>query len=424
MHYFLIFFLASVIVPINSDISSAREELREEDWRHIDEHVLQTLRLTELRVERLADYFLEVAETDAEKARAIYRWITDRIRFDVETFFKGDLQAVTGQEVLHSRKAVCSGYTVLFKELARAMDLEVKIIKGHSKGYGFEPGNTSTLPVNHSWIAARIEGEWQLLDPTWGAGHIVESTRTFKLVFSEFYFLAKPEQLIFTHLPKDEKWQLLERPITEAEYLELAMVSPYFFQHGINFLNKTKLYTETDGDFSTRFTVPENIGIKCVVTHRESGQRESSLIQFEGERLDISTKLTQTGEYKLELFAREVGDGDEPFKRVVYFFLNNASPSTGKTYPRLSDYYELSRASLASPLQYELTDNLSYDFKIIIPGAEEAYVSNEKGEWYVLERDGQVFYGSVIPGPGKIELITGFSGDEFYWVLARFKGVK
>ncbi len=424
MHYFLIFFLVSVVMPYNSDISSAREELREENWRHIDEHVLQTPRLTELRVERLADYFLEVAETDAEKARAIYRWITDRIMFDVETFFKEDLQAVTGQDVLQSRIAVCSGYAVLFKELARAMDLKVKIINGHSKGYGFEPGNTSTLSINHSWIAAKIEGEWQLLDPTWGAGHIIENTRTFKPVFSEFYFLAKPEQLIFTHLPKDEKWQLLEQPINEAEYLDLAMVSPYFFQQGIVFWNKTKLYTETEGDFSTRFTVPENIGVKCVVTHRESGQTENTLIQFEGERLDISTKLTQSGEYKLELFASEVGDGNKIFKRVAYFYLKNASPSKGKMYPKLSGYYELSRATLENPLQYELTDNLTYDFKITIPGAEEAYVTNESKEWHVLERDDQDFYGSAVPGPGNIELIVRFSGDEFYWVLVRFEGVK
>lgn len=419
----LITFLFSIVSP--SDISSDREDLHEKNWRHIDEHVLKTPRLTERRIVRLADYFLKVAETDAEKSRAIYRWITDRITFDRDAFFHNKLVRVTGREVLQSRKAVCSGYVILFQDLARAMGLKVRIIDGHSKGYGFNPGDGSTLLENHSWIAVEVDGVWQLIDPTWGAGYLLADSGEFVPHFSEYYFFTDPDQLIFTHFPRDEKWQLLEHPISETEYQELSVVTSFFFQWGLDFVEDPNLYIETDGKFSTHFKIPEKITVRCLVTHTETDQTENVLFQFKNERLDISTVLRKEGAYKLELYASKLNEHND-FKRVVYFYLNNTGSKELKTVPLLFGSYELNRVSLESPLHYELTDTLAYDFRITIPEAEEAYLMNvARKMYYPLEGDGNDFHGNIIPGPGKVRIIARFPTDkDNFLVLVEFEGVK
>lgn len=415
-------FLISVILYSNAFLQTGNNITDDENWSQIDEHALNATPAVEYHVQSLTEYFLEVANSDSEKARVIYRWITDRISYDLYTFFKGDLKNITGEQVLGTREAVCSGFVVLFVEMADAMGLEVEIILGHSKGYGFDPVLVSHPVENHSWVAVRIGDEWRLIDPTWGAGHIRAEAREFVKVFSEFYFFADPDLLVYTHLPLDDKWQLRTEPVTLSEYLGYAMVSPHFFQYGLRFGEDSRLYTDTDGGYSAYFTVPKNKVVQCKITHTESGFEENPLIQFSEDRLDIITFLSRTGKYKVELYVREINDDSGFFNLGAYYYLNNKSAETIKSYPKVMGYYENSRASLVSPLHYALTDTLAYDFEITIPGAEEAYLTNSTDKWYALERDNQHFYGKTTPGSGKILLVARFPGDDFYSVMVEFEG--
>ena len=54
----------------------------------------------------------------------------------------------------------------------------------------------------------------------------------------EFYFLPKPQQLVYTHCPVESQWQLLELPLTLAEFEALPVVRSAFFKYGLDFLTK------------------------------------------------------------------------------------------------------------------------------------------------------------------------------------------
>ncbi|MEX0646716.1 MAG: transglutaminase domain-containing protein [Balneolaceae bacterium] len=394
-----------------------------EKWSKIDEHVLNAPPHIEQEVKTLAGYFLKVADTDAGKARAIYRWITDRIAYDTNALSGRNLQNISAQDVLENRKAICTGYVILFKELAKMMGLNVETITGHSKGYGFDPHDKSPLVENHSWVAVRIDNDWHLADPTWGAGYISSDSEKFIPHFSEFYFLSNPEQLIYTHFPLDNTWQLLEQPVTESEYHNYPVVTHFFFQNGLHFDEVRDLHHDTNGKFSTNFLIPDDTVVQSEVTHIETGITENVLIRINKKNLDLSVRLSRTGLYKLELFARALETENHDFHLATYFYLNNSTPSVINSYPRLLGYYDITRARLISPLTYELSDTLSYDFEIIIPGAEEAYVNNQTlNEWYKLERDGQHFSITTAPGKGKIKLVARFPDDDFFSVFAEFTG--
>jgi hypothetical protein len=197
----------------------------------IDRHALAAPSKEEETVDRLARYLKGPAKNDREKVRAIFRWVTDRITYDVESFLAGKPGDNSTAAVLKSRKAVCEGYANLVYDLCRQARVPVAKVRGWAKGFGYDPAHKAK-GVPHSWNAVSLNGKWHLLDATWGAGHIKD--KKFQKVFNPFYFLTPPDQFIFTHFPGRSKWQLLKAPLSAKEYTALPKVSPQLFRLGVS----------------------------------------------------------------------------------------------------------------------------------------------------------------------------------------------
>lgn len=160
----------------------------------------------------LAAYLVGTATTPQSKARRIYRWITRNINYDVPAI-RGSRQSVVYEpvQVLQRRQTVCEGYARLFQALGKAAGLEVEVISGISHP------SISEAAGGHAWNAVRLGGEWKLLDCTWGAGYV--KGNDFYRSPTEYYFLTEPKVMASTHHPEDSQWQLLESPISKAEFV-------------------------------------------------------------------------------------------------------------------------------------------------------------------------------------------------------------
>ena len=101
-----------------------------EPFLAIDRHALRAPAEAEQSVETLANYLAGPAKSDLDKVRAIYRWITDRIAYDAESYLSGIQGDNTPAGVLKTRKCVCQGYAELFEALADKMGSW----KGHALG--------------------------------------------------------------------------------------------------------------------------------------------------------------------------------------------------------------------------------------------------------------------------------------------------
>ena len=182
----------------------------------IDRHALEAPPSVEKSLDRLAAYLVRPARNDAEKARAIYRWIGDNIAYDVQPkIFSGRSSQAGAEQTLKTRKGLCDGYASLFHGLARRAGLEARRIRGYSKGHSYYPGKRFD-DVNHEWIAVKIDGDWRLMDPTWGAG-IIEGGRFLKN-FDATYFLTPPAYFLFDHLPEDPDWQLVRQKMKRTDF--------------------------------------------------------------------------------------------------------------------------------------------------------------------------------------------------------------
>jgi len=183
----------------------------------IDAHAKAAPRSAEKTVESLATYLNEKTTTDLEKVRAYYMWITANIDYDTKTFFSANPKPRTSAaDALKYKRAICQGYSELFKALCEQSKIPCFLLSGYSKGYGYNTKKDLTS-ADHAWNVVYLNDQWQLIDATWGSGYIDEKKNYVKMFFSE-YFLTKPEQFILKHLPSDPMWQLLTCPISIIDY--------------------------------------------------------------------------------------------------------------------------------------------------------------------------------------------------------------
>ncbi|MCQ6558736.1 transglutaminase domain-containing protein [Paenibacillus mendelii] len=120
-------------------------------------------------IEQAAVAVVRNADTDKEKAKALYDWLGSRIAYDWDKARnyeqRGEWKEQTPAETFETRRGVCIDTARLYAVMARSAGLEVKVVTGLGAdgrgGYG-----------PHAWNEVRLAdqgGEWIPLDATWAS---------------------------------------------------------------------------------------------------------------------------------------------------------------------------------------------------------------------------------------------------------------
>lgn len=261
--------------------SAIAATLTPQELAAIDAHALAAPAGVEKSSKTLAAYLTRDLHTEQEKVRAIYRWIADRIDYDVESFLAGKLSKMSASEVLAKRQSVCDGFATLFAELAREAGLDVKTIPGYAKGYVGQGAHHFEQP-NHMWNAMKLDGEWRMIDSTWGAGYVEQGR--YKKALSEAFFLVPPEQFVFSHFPQEAAWQLQRTPrLSQKEFEALPEVKTTFFNNEISALAAWE--TLSNPDFAGYFV--------------QTYDQPYRLASVQKAPLAFNLKLTRSYEFKI-----------------------------------------------------------------------------------------------------------------------------
>ncbi|KAM7195683.1 hypothetical protein V8F20_007427 [Naviculisporaceae sp. PSN 640] len=159
----------------------------------------------------LAHVLCDPFPSATDKARAIFTWEHHNIAYDVYGFFNKCIpRGQTPDQMIFSGKAVCEGYARIFESIAKRAGLECIMVCGHGKGFGFNPPKEGSPPppkdaTGHAWNAVRIDGgEWKLVDPCWGAGHL-GGDQQYKQEFNPNEF-TKPNHIFgLKHFPENPR---------------------------------------------------------------------------------------------------------------------------------------------------------------------------------------------------------------------------
>ncbi|CAF1192948.1 unnamed protein product [Adineta steineri] len=166
----------------------------------------------------------------------IFYWIAHNIAYDTVSYFTKNYADQSAEGVFRTKKGVCAGYANIYKYLCDQLQMLCEVVSGYAKGYGFDYREGAPTETDHAWNAVEIDGHWYLIESTWGAGHLNDS-KAFERKFNGYYFLARPNEMIYDHLPKDEKWQLLERSIKMDEYMQMPKLHPSYFELNLELIN-------------------------------------------------------------------------------------------------------------------------------------------------------------------------------------------
>ena len=182
-----------------------------------------------------------------EKARAIFTWIALHIKYDLKAYYlhqnngvaysfsspddkiKKDLafRLTLVKKTLRTGKAICEGYSSVFSSLANLTGLESVIVTGTSKIHQTQIGKLPQAS-DHAWNAVKVNGEWKLVDTTWGAGAVDTRDQRFKQKFNDVYFFTDPDKFFLNHFPDNPKWLMTNKsaedfaalPFYHREYIE------------------------------------------------------------------------------------------------------------------------------------------------------------------------------------------------------------
>ena len=146
-----------------------------------------------------AQELAETFTTEKEKCRAIFRWISNNIKYDYEVLNDHKKDRFDPLVVYKTKKAVCGGYASLFQAMCEEAKLKCLYISGE------------VLPSreSHAWNMVKLDGSWYVMDVTWASGCIsgVLSGSKFKKSFNEEWWMADHANAIKCHVSEDSYWR-------------------------------------------------------------------------------------------------------------------------------------------------------------------------------------------------------------------------
>ncbi|MEO6221156.1 MAG: transglutaminase-like domain-containing protein, partial [Ginsengibacter sp.] len=115
----------------------------------------------------IATYIKNNFNSESEKVRAIYSWITLNMRYDKDSPHLAILTVDRGRKIaaaLKRRKGVCEHFAAIFNDICIKSGIKSFVIEGYTK----QSGSVDKSP--HAWCAALVDYKWFLYDPTWDGG--------------------------------------------------------------------------------------------------------------------------------------------------------------------------------------------------------------------------------------------------------------
>lgn len=260
--YTVIFFIAvfySIAFPEQKDFSK------------IDRVVLGFQRAKSIK--KVIKFISRRSKTDWDKVRGAYVWVTNNIEYDVKALSNSEIPLnQSAEDVFTARKSVCQGYSVLFNEICTRLGLKSVIIPGYSKGAGYSEGDTFSK-TNHTWNAIYLDGEWHVMETTWGAGYVVNNK--FIREYNTIWFNTDPRLFLFNHFPLDTNWLLFTPALSLSEFEAM----PYVHTNCIERFSKAGFSTKVQLALYNHAPFPQDFA-NSTIAFAKMGGKLSDIISF------------------------------------------------------------------------------------------------------------------------------------------------
>jgi len=297
-------------------------------FQHIDTHALEVSKLEHVTFRDILWHLIYARsiKNELDIARALFLWLCSK---DLSKMNFPNVEPGSPEEILMNLQRGQTTYARVYETLCSYAGLHCKTLTGYAKGADYKPGmQFATHPSQHSWNAVLVNGVWQLVDCHWAARRLVGQKAqqaipdNVRYELDEYYFMPAPSQLIYTHFPDEENWQLLERPLTLPEFEDLVPVKPAFFKHGLSLVSHTNAVIHCNSnvkDVSIRIKCPRQKAKSLRFTFNL--MKEDNTDSFQGAKLSrfamqelvgnicyLTVRPPQKASYLLVVYAKDLND--------------------------------------------------------------------------------------------------------------------
>lgn len=359
-----------------------------------------------------------VAGSDFEKAKLAHDVTAVLISYDAASFWSGNLPPQDFASVIRSRKAVCEGYAAVYQKLCDNLGVTCRTIHGYARGVGSSlVTEADVTEPNHAWNMVQLEGNWYLVDCTWDSGYM--EGRAAKQRYSTDWLFLRPEHFIYSHLPEQQRDQLLATPLSPQEFSNLPDLRPKFFEAAQNFMPLPAKTNYVDGSLAMEFVERDGFQLDFSLRNESTGRSvgNASLVRRQSDglaRADFS--FPAAGLYVVDVFWRKAGGRQGT---SCGQFLVESSRAGTVQYPSL---FPVEGVEVAEPLSMPLATGATVNFQVT--AARHKFVAVIYGRTYIqLESDrAGLFSGDMTIPQGVKEISVGVSNSQrgSYTIVARY----
>lgn len=256
-------------------------------------------------------------DTDIEKFRAIFIWVTHNIRNDYKLYAKNSrkrkrfeedsiklekwnskFKKIIFKKLIRKKRTICTGYAYLLKEMSDIVGIKAEIV--HGFGRTADVDVESLTEPNHSWNVVKLNDKWYLCDPTWAAGISYPDQGKFVFSYNDGLFLTEPELFLFNHLPVYSQYSLTSQSLSIKEFASLPLLYNDSYLAISSHISPKKMNHELLQGDSLRFSYSLKSGmnpnkVKLILAGSVSERTVYPETTFDGKILDFSHTFSKRG---------------------------------------------------------------------------------------------------------------------------------
>lgn len=205
-------------------------------------------------------YICRPYKSDVQRLRAIFTWVSEKISWEEPV----DGLEVDMKRLLQAKRGTPEEIALLVHEMCAAVGLHTAIIRGFLKSPGDALDLESLSRPNHWWNSVLVDGEWRFMDcalanPTNPQRSKFVSNNS--SIAESWYFLTRPLDLCYTHVPLYPEEQHICPPISPDVLLALPTVCPPFFKLNVQMPDYDTSFLRIDGleVMQLRMIVPPDV---------------------------------------------------------------------------------------------------------------------------------------------------------------------
>ena len=293
---------------------------------------------------KLVRHLVGWCSSDVDKARAIFRFITEK-KFNYRVWFtyypeEGNTRGAP-MELLRGVEFGIETRALLFRRMCAFAGLHAIVIKGFCKAKDYKPSEDFLdSRWRNAWNAVYVGGGWRLVQPYWAAMSVnTKAAREMRQIYQDHYFLTDADKFIFEFFPKAAEHQFLEHPITMDEFVNLPLLRSTFFHFGLGLARSEGLIqatVETDerGEANIYLNSQNDVSFHYTLSNFKTGSTSVkapggkfplaryAMMSTKDEETNFNVHVPSKGSYLLEIGAARYPTAEECLAQKPVYYIN------------------------------------------------------------------------------------------------------